>query len=153
MFQVGAPGFEPGTFWFQHALVTRASASPCPLQGIPVSDPRQPSVKVYGAKPRTPQSEGSPLLAGVITAILLAVLWTLLVYATHHPVGVAAWGVGGLVGLTVAKFAREPGPSLGILAAVLTLAAAIFAKILILAFALGPILRDEILRSREATRS
>ena len=33
----------------------------------------------------------------------------------------------------------------------LTLAAAIFAKILILAFALGPILRDEILRSREAT--
>ena len=116
-----------------------------------MSDPRQPSVKVYGAKPRTPQSEGSPLLAGVITAILLAVLWTLLVYVTHHPVGVAAWGVGGLVGLTVAKFAREPGPSLGILAAVLTLAAAIFAKILILAFALGPILRDEILRSPEAT--
>lgn len=56
-----------------------------------------------------------------------------------------------MVGLTVAKFAREPSPSLGTLAAVLTLAAAILAKVLILAFALEPILRDEILRSPQAT--
>ncbi len=111
-----------------------------------MSSPHQASVKIYGAK-----SDGSPLLAGVITAILLAVLWTLLVYVTHHPVGLAAWGVGGLVGVAVAKFAREPGPSRGMLAAVLTVASTLLAKVLILAFALGPILRDEILRSPETT--
>ena len=110
-----------------------------------------PPVKVYGVKPPGPPSDGNPLLAGLIAGILLAVVWTFLVYVTHNLVPLAAWGVGGLIGLAVAKSARGPSASLGTLAALLTLGAVVLTKVLILAFALRPMVEDEIVRSPDAT--
>jgi hypothetical protein len=106
---------------------------------------------VYGAHPGPGPDEGNPLLAGLITGILVAVLWVLVVSVTHNGVGLAAWGAGGLVGIAVAKSARPPSVSTGTLAGVLTLGTTLAAKAALLAFALGPIARDEILRDREAT--
>ena len=66
---------------------------------------RMSTVRVYGkAAPR--RGEGSPLLAGVLAGIGIIVAWVGLVYLTHHPVGVAAWGVGGLLGIVIAKTAK-----------------------------------------------
>jgi uncharacterized membrane protein YccC len=110
-----------------------------------------PPVKVYGVKPPAPPGDGNPLLAGLIAGILLAVVWTCFVYVTHNPVRLAAWGVGGLIGLTVAKATRGPSASLGTLAALLTVAAVVLTKVLILAFALRPMVEDEIVRSPDAT--
>ncbi len=123
-----------------------------PMDGAPrPTNPPPHSVKVYGATSRAEGRGASPLLAAAIAGILLAVLWTLLVYVTHNPVRLAAWGVGGLIGVAVAKSAGQPGQSLGTLAAVVTVGAVILAKVLILAVALRPIVMDEILGNREAT--
>jgi hypothetical protein len=103
------------------------------------------------AKPQTKPSDGSPLLAGIIAGILLAVLWAFLVWFTHDRIALAAWGVGGLIGVTLAKSARKPDASLGILAGGLTLGTVLLAKVLILAFTLPQIARDKTLRNRQAT--
>src|SRR6059058_4012305 len=92
--------------------------------------------------------DGSPF-----AATLYAVLWTLLVYVVHNPVSLAGWGAGGLIGIALARAARAPSPSLGTLAVVLTVGTVVVAKALILAFALRPILVDEIVRHPEATRA
>jgi len=93
---------------------------------------------------------GSPLLAGLITGILLAVVWVLVVVVTHNGVGLAAWGVGGLIGIAVAKSARPPSVSTGTLAAVLTVGTVLLVKVLVLVFALRPMVQDEIMRDPEA---
>src|SRR3989442_14518866 len=101
-----------------------------------------PTVRVYGQA--TPKSaEGSPLLAGMLAAIGIIVAWVALVYVTHHPVGVAAWGVGGLLGIVVAKSAQPPTKATGVLAAVLTLVTVFLAKVVLIVVALQPILRQE----------
>lgn len=111
-------------------------------------------VRVYGGS-SGPSS--SPVLGGMIAAVVLAVVWMLLVWLTHNPVSLAGWGVGGLIGLTVARGARGPtgarraNPTLGTVAAVLTVGTVVLAKVLIFAFALRPIVRDEIVRNRLAT--
>src|SRR5205814_2197460 len=112
---------------------------------------RPPQVRVYGPRPRAEPGDANPLFSGVITGVLLAVAWTFLVYVTHNPVSLAGWGVGGLIGLTLAKTARATSHALGGMAAALTVGTVVLAKTLILAFALGPIVRDEILRSPDAT--
>ena len=100
-------------------------------------------VRVYGKA--TPQrAEGSPLLAGVLAGIGIIIAWVALVYVTHHPVGVAAWGVGGLLGLVVAKTAKPPTRATGVLAAVLTLVTVFLAKVVLIVVALQPILRQEL---------
>ncbi len=113
--------------------------------------PRRPAVKVYGAQARTERGDGSPVLSGLIVGVLLAVGWALVVYVTDNPVGLIAWGVGGLIGLAVARFAPGPSASLGTLAAVLTVGTVILAKVLIVAFALRSILVSGVLRDRNAT--
>lgn len=110
-----------------------------------------PTVRVYGAAPQPPRSDSSPLLTGMLTGVLLAVAWALLVYFTHNPVSLAGWGVGGLIGIVVAKTPRRASASLGTMAVMLTIGTVVLAKVLIIAFALGPIVRDEIVRSRSAT--
>ena len=108
-------------------------------------------VRVYGG---SSGPSGSPVLGGIIAGVLLAVVWMLLVWLTHNPVSLAGWGVGGLIGLAVASGARKArgsNPSLGTAAALLTVGTVVLAKTLILAFALGPIVRDEIVRDRDAT--
>src|SRR5436305_4792819 len=111
---------------------------------------RRPAVKVYGARARTEPGDGSPVLSGLIVSILLAVGWALVVYVTDNPVGLIAWGVGGLIGLAVARFAPGPSASLGTLAAVLTVGTVILAKVLIVAFALRSIVVSGVLRDRDA---
>jgi hypothetical protein len=112
--------------------------------------PTTPRVRVYGAAPRTQQSDSSPLVAGALTGGLAAVAWALLVYVTHNPVSLAGWGVGGLIGIVVAKAPRRDNASPGALAATLTVGTVVLAKALIIAFALGPMVRDEIVRNRGA---
>lgn len=107
-------------------------------------------MRVYGTKPRAEPSEGTPLLAGLITGILLTVVWVLVVYVTHNGVGLAAWGAGGLIGLAVAQSARPPSASTGTLAALLTVGTVVLAKVAVLAFALRPMVQDEILRDPQA---
>src|SRR5438309_10921049 len=111
--------------------------------------PRRPAVKVYGAKAQP--GDGSPVLSGLIVSVLLAVGWTLVVYVTDNPVGLIAWGVGGLIGLAVARFAPGPSAPLGTLAAVLTVGTVILAKVLVVAFALRSIVVSDVLRDRDAT--
>jgi hypothetical protein len=108
-------------------------------------------VKVYGAKLRGGPEGGNPRLSGLIAATLLAVVWTLFVYVTHNLVPLAAWGVGGLLGLTVAKRAPTPSPALGTFAALLTAGTVVLTKVLVLVFALRPMVEDEIVRSGVAT--
>src|SRR5213082_1178041 len=122
----------------------------------PPGKPRIPAPKVYGAKPRSPQGASgasSPVLTGLIVAALYSVVWTLVVYVVHNPVSLAGWGAGGLIGIALARATRAPSPSLGTLAVVLTVGTVVVAKALILAFALRPILVDEIVRHPEATRA
>src|SRR6185437_13715835 len=101
------------------------------------------TVRVYG-KAAPQRAEGSPLLAGVLAGIGIIVAWVGLVYVTHHPVGVAAWGVGGLMGIVIAKTAKPPTKATGALAAVLTLLTVFFAKVVLIVVALQPILRQEL---------
>src|SRR2546428_13790631 len=102
------------------------------------------TVRVYGGKAATKRAEGSPLLAGLLAAIGIIVAWVGLVYVTHHPVGVAAWGVGGLLGIVVAKVAKPPTKASGALAAVLTPVPLLLAKVVVVAVALPPIIRPEV---------
>ena len=101
------------------------------------------TVRVYG-KAAPQRAEGSPLLAGVLAGIGIIIAWVTLVYVTHHPVGVAAWGVGGLLGIVVAKTAKAPTRATGLLAAVLTLITVFLAKVVLIVLALQPILRQEL---------
>jgi hypothetical protein len=87
----------------------------------------------------------------MIAGVLLAVLWTFLVWFTHNGIALAAWGIGGLIGVTLAKSARKPNAALGIVAGGMTLGTVLLAKVLIIVFALPQMSRDETLRSREAT--
>jgi hypothetical protein len=90
------------------------------------------------------------LFAGLITGILVTVVWMLAVYVTHNGIGLVAWGAGGLIGLAVAKFARPPSATTGNLAAFLTVGTVLLAKVSLLAFVLQPIVQDEIRRDPEA---
>ncbi|HEV8398523.1 MAG TPA: hypothetical protein VGQ18_01670 [Gemmatimonadales bacterium] len=80
-----------------------------------------------------------------------AVLWAAIAYFTGMEIGWVAWGVGALVGYAVAKSAHEPSASLGPTAAALAVGSLLLAKILILEFALPPILTAELLKNPDAT--
>jgi len=101
------------------------------------------NVRVYG-KAAPQRAEGSPLLAGLLVSILIVVVWVGLVYVTHNAVGVAAWGVGGLLGIVVAKAAKPPTKATGALAAVLTLVTVFLAKVVLVVAALQPMIRQEL---------
>src|SRR5437867_3229286 len=101
------------------------------------------NVRVYG-KAAPQRAEGSPLLAGLLVSILIVVVWVGLVYVTHNAVGVAAWGVGGLLGIVVAKAAKPPIKATGALAAVLTLVTVFLAKVVLVVAALQPMIRQEL---------
>jgi len=112
------------------------------------------NVRVYGsggAKPRS--GEGSPLIAGILAGVVLIVAWILLARMTHKDVGLASWGVGGLLGIVIAKTARPPTRATGVLAAILTACMLVAAKVAVVVFALQPAMRDEYLQDPEiATR-
>jgi hypothetical protein len=108
------------------------------------------TVRVYGGKPPVAAGARSPLLSGLLTGIVLAVAWILLVYLVHNPVSVLSWGIGALLGVVVAKAAQPPTRQTGTLAALLTLGTVLFAKAGIVVAALQPIVRDELVRNRDA---
>jgi len=91
------------------------------------------------------------VLAGILVGIPAAVVWALIAYFTGYEIGWVAWGVGAIVGYAVAKSAHEPSASLGMTAAAIAVASLLLAKILILEFALPPILQAELLKNQDAT--
>jgi hypothetical protein len=108
------------------------------------------TVRVYGSKPPGKPEGGSPLLAGLLAASGIIVAWVGLVYLTHHPVGIAAWGVGGLLGIVVAQGAKPPTKATGMLAAVLTIVTVFLAKVVLVVVALQPIMRQELANNPES---
>ena len=91
------------------------------------------------------------MLAGILVGIPAAVVWALIARFTGLEIGYVAWGVGALVGLAVAKSAHEPSASLGPTAAALAVGSLLLAKVLILEFALPPIMQAELLKNADAT--
>lgn len=113
------------------------------------------NVRVYGggAKSSSGPKEGSPLLAGLLVGIAVIVAWIVFARMVHKDVGVVAWGVGGLIGIVVAKFGRPPSRATGFLAVILTTITVLVAKVAVVVFALQPALREEFAQDREiATR-
>jgi hypothetical protein len=119
----------------------------------PRPSPARSSVKVYGGGGASSSSprRASPVLAGVLVGIPAAVAWAAIAYFTGYEIGWVAWGVGAIVGYAVAKSAHEPSASLGPTAAAIAVASLLLAKVLILEFALPPILRAELLKNQAAT--
>ena len=112
------------------------------------------NVRVYGggtAKAASAPKEGSPLMAGILTGIALIIVWVALARITHNDVGLASWGVGGLLGIVIAKMARPATRGTGWLAAILTAATLLAAKFAVVVFALQPALRDEFVQDWRAT--
>lgn len=125
--------------------------APPPQNPRPSAD--RSSVKVYGGGGASSSSprRASPVLAGVLVGIPAAVVWAAIAYFTGYEIGWVAWGVGAIVGYAVAKSAHEPSASLGPTAAAIAVASLLLAKILILEFALPPILQAELLKNPDAT--
>jgi len=109
------------------------------------------TVRVYGGKPKSPPGEGSPLLAGVLAGGVLIIVWVLLARMTHNDVGLAAWGVGGLLGIVIGQMAKPPTRATGRQAAILTAVTLLVAKLAVVVFALQPALRDELLQNHDVT--
>lgn len=95
---------------------------------------------------------GNPILDGILVGIALAVAWTLVVWFTHSPVRLVGWGVGGLIGIRLSRYAATwDGPSLELLAVAFTAGTVLLAKGMMLAFALRPMVYDELMRNRALT--
>ena len=112
------------------------------------------NVRVYGggtAKAASAPKEGSPLMAGILTGIALIIAWVALARITYNDVGLASWGVGGLLGIVIAKMARPATRGTGWLAAILTAATLLAAKFAVVVFALQPALREEFVQDWRAT--
>jgi hypothetical protein len=112
------------------------------------------TVRVYGgggAKSRSGSGEGSPLLAGILVGIVLMIVWILLARMTLKDVGLASWGVGGLIGIAVAKTARPPSRATGTLAAILTACMLLVSKVAVVQFGLQPALREQVVKDPEVT--
>lgn len=109
------------------------------------------TVQVHGGKPKSPPRERSPLLAGILAGAVLIIAWVVLARLTHNDVGLASWGVGGVLGIVIAKTARPPSRSTGIQAVLLTVVLLLVAKMAVVVFALQPALRDEVVRDHDAT--
>jgi len=104
--------------------------------------PREPP-----AAPPSPPAPPSPveveprgvtalaLLAGLVAAIVGGIAWGLVVGWTDYEVGIAAWGVGALVGFAVAGAAgRRRGEDLQVAAVVFALLGILLGKYLAFAF-------------------
>src|SRR5256714_15396838 len=102
------------------------------------------TVRVYGGKSSMTAPAPSPLLSGLLAGIALIVVWVILVYVTHNGVGLVAWGVGGLLGIVIAKAAKPPTKATGALAAVLTLVTVVVAHAVGVVGALQPLMRQEL---------
>ncbi|MEM6730331.1 MAG: hypothetical protein AAF658_02175 [Myxococcota bacterium] len=87
------------------------------------------------------------LLFGAIAAAIGAAVWAGITIATDYEVGYVAWGLGGLVGIAVAKGAQVTNPATGVLAGALALGGLAAAKVLIFAFGTMPAVADELVQT------
>lgn len=95
---------------------------------------------------------GNLVLDGIIVSFALAVAWTLVFWFTHSPVRLAGWGIGGLIGIRLSRNAATvPGPSLEVLAVSFTAGTVLLAKGMMLAFALRPVVHDELMHNHALT--
>lgn len=101
------------------------------------------------------------LLAGLVAAIAGGIAWGLVVKWTDYEVGIAAWGVGALVGFAVATAAgRRRGEDLQLAAVVFALLGVLLGKYLAFAFvvreefggAIGLLSRDMLSLFRDSLR-
>ena len=74
------------------------------------------------------------LVGGALAAVLGGAAWALIVIVTSYEIGWAAWGVGGLVGLVMAKMTTARGPSLATLAAIFAAAGLVVGKVFIVQY-------------------
>jgi hypothetical protein len=72
------------------------------------------------------------------------IAWILLARMTGKDVGLASWGVGGLLGIVIAKTAKPPTRATGVLAAILTACMLLVSKVAVVVFALQPVLREAL---------
>ncbi len=80
-----------------------------------------------------PQESGNlalAVVAGLVAAVVGAVLWALLASATHLKIGYAAIGVGYLVGLAMRSAGKGHSPVFGYVGAVLALLGCVAGDIL-----------------------
>jgi len=92
-------------------------------------------------------------MAGLLVGIVLMIAWIVLARMTGKDVGLASWGVGGLLGIVIAKTAKPPTRATGVLAAILTACTLLVSKVAVVVFALQPVLREEFVRDPEFTSS
>ena len=97
-----------------------------------------------GLKEEVGGALGTAALAGLIAAIVGGVVWGLIVRWSGYEIGIAAWGIGFVVGTAVAIGARGVrGLPYQVLAVVLALAGIVLGKYLSFAWTLGDALEDE----------
>ncbi|HXF96407.1 MAG TPA: hypothetical protein VNI61_09935 [Gemmatimonadales bacterium] len=65
------------------------------------------------------ENAGRALFGGAVAALVGALIWTAVVKLTNYEVGWVAWGIGALVGLTMAKMTPARSGTLGVYAALL----------------------------------
>lgn len=110
------------------------------------------TVRVYGGGGSAKRSgEGSPLISGLLVGIVLMVVWILLARMTLKDVGLASWGVGGLIGIAIAKTAKPPTRATGTLAALVTAGMLLVSKVAVVMFGLQPALRERLVKDQEPT--
>jgi hypothetical protein len=77
-----------------------------------------------------PRPLGLALLAGLAAAAVGGVVWAYVVKLSDYEVGIVAWAIGLLVGVTVAGVSRARGPMLQAVAVVCALAGILLGKYL-----------------------
>jgi len=98
-----------------------------------VPDPvNTPAAATSAAPPAEPIATNLPvaLAAGLAAALVGAVLWAVVTVVTHYRLGLAAVGVGFLVGWAVQRTGRSGAPVLGIAGAVLAFVGCLLGNLL-----------------------
>lgn len=70
-------------------------------------------------RPSPPPAATGPVIAGLLAALAGAAIWAAVTALTNTEFGLIAWGIGGLVGVVMAKVTPERSVKLGVTAAVL----------------------------------
>lgn len=74
------------------------------------------------------------LLGGAVAAVLGGVAWAIIVIMTSYEIGWAAWAIGALVGIVMARLTSARGPSLAALAAIFGAAGLLVGKVFIVQY-------------------
>jgi signal peptidase I len=97
--------------------------------------PPQPRPSPAPIQPERSTSPALPILAGIVAAIAGGIAWGLVVKWTSYEIGIAAWGVGALVGYAVLfAAAGRKAPELQVVAVVAALLGVLLGKYLAFAF-------------------